>query len=148
MTENRKRKRKVLDSSGQTCWTENDRNVLIRLVKQCQKLGSEGSSGEWKTFLKVSVCRFVQYIYQKCVGYDFRDVRSSVCVCRSSTQSFALRTLRSTIGRYSHLTTHTIPLNIAQWQRMCHGKFAANLQAVVKESWTLLCRFWRPLWTH
>lgn len=53
MTEHPKKKRKVAVSSDQPCWTENDRNVLVRLVKQCQKLGSEGSSGGWKNFLKV-----------------------------------------------------------------------------------------------
>ncbi len=58
MTEIKKRKRKDLDSSEESCWTEKDRNVLIRLVKQCQKLGSEGSSGDWKTFLKVLGCLY------------------------------------------------------------------------------------------
>lgn len=53
MTEHPKKKRKVAVASDQPCWTENDRSVLVRLVKQCQKLGSEGSSGSWKNFLKV-----------------------------------------------------------------------------------------------
>ena len=55
MTEHPKKKRKVAVASDQPCWTENDRNVLVRLVKQCQKLGSEGSSGSWKNFLKVCI---------------------------------------------------------------------------------------------
>ncbi|CAL8460769.1 g300 [Coccomyxa elongata] len=58
MTEHPKKKRKVAVGSDQPCWTENDRNVLVRLVKQCQKLGSEGSSGSWKNFLKVRYPKF------------------------------------------------------------------------------------------
>lgn len=50
------KKRKLEDSQAVTewKWTEHDAALLIRLVRQCQKLGSSGAHGEWKAFLKVS----------------------------------------------------------------------------------------------
>ena len=47
-----KRKR-TAEAPNSWSWTEYDSSLLIRLVRQCQKLGSSGVHGEWKTFLKV-----------------------------------------------------------------------------------------------
>jgi hypothetical protein len=35
-------------------WSEIDSQLLVRIVKQCQKKESSGEHGDWKTFLKAS----------------------------------------------------------------------------------------------
>ena len=53
MNVNRKRKAEGASAPNTRSWTEHDGSLLIRLVRQCQKQGSSGVHGEWKTFLKV-----------------------------------------------------------------------------------------------
>jgi hypothetical protein len=53
MKVNRKRKLEDYPALPEWKWTEHDAALLIRLVRQCQKLGSSGAHGEWKAFLKV-----------------------------------------------------------------------------------------------
>ena len=55
MTVSKKRKIAEISLQKQWKWSKKDVTVLVRLVKQCQKLESAGNHGDWKTFLKVDL---------------------------------------------------------------------------------------------
>jgi hypothetical protein len=48
----------AVTSSGSAEWhfTPSDANLLVRLVKMCQKMGYGGLRGTWKDYLKVRYC--------------------------------------------------------------------------------------------
>ena len=77
-------------------WSRKDLNLLIRLAKQCQKLGSQGIHGDWKTYLKAWKPLSLAL---PCPSTSCCTAKALLHVARSTVPSSARRTQGSMTGR-------------------------------------------------